>query len=395
MSPVGIRRAGAGHAARGRRAAVLALLVLLSGCRLLDPSPSRRERVSWRRTIATPPDNFSAWPGVPASDGHYAYVQTDTGVMALDPSNGAVVWAVGLWRSRDPLSHWIFDRNGTLLLADRKDAWALSAESGALRWRQSFGADSMHQLDIVGADDANVYIMQRYAPVVTAARQSDGTVVWQRSVIPDSGFSSIISGMGESGDTLYFGGARNRAVNGYPKTLVIVGVSAATGEPLMQFEKSTPNTASSNNLVVKDSLLILSDFLGSSVLAVNRFTGAKVWEYQGDGIYFGPDYAPVIVGDTAFVASNDRNVYAIDRRTGALYWKVRTRSSISSFALCGRFILTNNMAIGFVDRGTHKVEGYYVAPEGDEAGFTTSGFAVFGNRAVVTGSTSAYGLDCS
>ena len=128
---------------------------------------------------------------------------------------------------------------------------------------------------------------------------------------------------------------------------------------------------------------------------MNRFTSVKAWEFQGDAVYFGPDYAPVIVGDTAFVASNDRNVYAINRHTGALFWKVRTRSSISSFALCGRFILTNNMAIGFVDRATHKVAGYYVAPGGDEPGFTTSGFAVFGNRAVVTGATSAYGLDCS
>ena len=245
-----------------------------------------------------------------------------------------------------------------------------------------------------GSDDYAVYVTQLFEPVVTAARQADGSAIWQRSVIPDSGYSSVVIGMGHSGDTVYFGGARNRASNGYPKTAVIVGVSAADGAPRMQFEKSTPNTGSSNNLVVKDSLLILSDFLGSSAFAVNRFASTKAWEYQGDAIYFGPDYAPMLLGDTAFVASNDRHVYAINRHTGALFRKVRTRSSISSFALCGRFILTNNMAIGFVDRGTHKVEGYYVAPEGDEAGFTTSGFAVFGTTAVVTGATSAYGLDC-
>lgn len=384
-----------GIVVRRLRATLLVLPILLGGCRLLDPSPSRRERVLWSRTIASAPDNFSAWPGIPGSDGRYAYIQTDTGVMALDPTNGAVVWSVGLWRARPPLSDWMLYRNGVLFLADRQDVLALSAESGAVRWRQSYGADSLHQLAMLGADESNVYVTQRFEPFVTAARQADGATVWQRSVIPDSGFSSVLIGMGQSGDTVYFSGARNRASNGYPKTSVIVGVSASSGAPLLQWEKTKPNTGASRNIVVEDSLLILSDFLGSSVLAVNRFTSARTWEYQGDAVYFGPNYAPVIAGDTAFVASNDRNVYAIDRHTGALYWKVRTRSSISSFALCGRFILTNNMAIGFVDRGTHKVEGYYVAPEGDEPGFTTSGFAVFGNRAVVTGSTSVYGLDCS
>jgi outer membrane protein assembly factor BamB len=369
-------------------------LLIASSCRLLDPSPAPRNRVLWSQNVRSPAGDFAAWHGVPGSDGRFAFVETDTGVIAIDPATGSVAWAVGLWHPRDPASAWILHRHGELLLADRDRVWALSAQSGAVRWSRNFGADSLHQLDLLGADDANVYVTQRFEPIVTAARQADGSVVWQRTVIPDSGFSSIISGMGESGDTLYIGGARNRAVNGYPKTLVIVGVSTAAGAPLMQFEKSTPNTASSNNLVVEDSLLILSDFLGSSAMAVNRFTATKAWEYQGDAVYFGPDYAPVIVGDTAFVASNDRYVYAIDRHTGALYWKVRTRSSISSFALCGRFILTNNMAIGFVDRGTRRVEGYYVAPNGDESGFTTSGFAVFGTTAVVTGATSVYGLDC-
>jgi outer membrane protein assembly factor BamB len=373
----------------------LSVALIGASCRRFEPAPAWRDRVLWRHPLAAPGGEESDWHGVPASDGRYAFIETDSGVMALDPADGRTVWANALWRARSPAADRIIHRDGTLFLADRAMVYALSAASGTLLWRQSFGADSLHQLTLLGGDDENVYVTQRFEPIITAARQRDGLVVWQRSVIPDSGFSSIVSGMARAGDTVYFGGARNRAANGYPKTLVIVGVAVATGSPVFQFEKTTPNTASSDDMVVQDSLIILGDFLQSSVLAINRFNRIKAWEFFGNPVYFGPDFGPVLVGDTAFIASNDLYVYAVNSRSGELFWRARTRASISRFALCGRFVIANNQAVALVDRGTHAVEGYYVSPTGDENDFPTSGFAVIGNRAVVTGWRSAFGIDCS
>ena len=55
-----------------------------------------------------------------------------------------------------------------------------------------------------------------------------------------------------------------------------------------------------------------------------------IWTFPTEDITFS---APAIAGDTVYVGSYDKNLYAIDYQTGRQLWQFRAESGVSSPAI--------------------------------------------------------------
>ena len=69
--------------------------------------------------------------------------------------------------------------------------------------------------------------------------------------------------------------------------------------------------------------LILYTSPSHGVLAVDRWTGQKVWQYAGA---FGGEVGVSVAGDMVFYPATDGNIYALQLSTGKLIWSFPTRS---------------------------------------------------------------------
>jgi outer membrane protein assembly factor BamB len=129
---------------------------------------------------------------------------------------------------------------------------------------------------------------------------------------------------------------------------------------------------------------------------VDRFSGKEVWRIDAAPGGNGPQDPAVVVGDTAFVASNDTHVYALDPRNGHIYW--RSEKEAGNFASgipCGDFVLANAQGVMVFERAT----GTYLGrlPTNSYIGttwFPTSHFATDGKRAYITGILWAWAFEC-
>lgn len=380
------------RASRAPAAAVLALL--LAGCNLFGPKASDATRVLWRRDLV-PGQEAASWQGTPATDGRNVFVETDSGVAALDPRSGRVLWSRGLWPSRAPISRNLVYASGTVYVALHGSVFALAAADGTTRWTADLSSIApLGGADWLAADDRSLYLVLYDHPVVVSLAASDGRTQWTVPVVADSGFGGIASGVTAAGDTVYLAGSRWLAVNGWRQRAVVVGVERATGRELLRYEQADSSSGAGFGVSVAGSTLLFSDLLSGSVVAVDRFAGRQLWRSFGDPRGFGPSRPPAVLGDTAFVGSNDRYVYALELSTGRTLWRALTGASISHFALCGRYLVANNQSVVFVDRATHRVVAHELGAESRQPGFPTSGFAVAADAAVVTGSAAVWGIDC-
>jgi outer membrane protein assembly factor BamB len=68
-------------------------------------------------------------------------------------------------------------------------------------------------------------------------------------------------------------------------------------------------------------------------VAINIRNGSKIWSFKTGGQVIS---SPAVAGNTAFIGSNDGNVYAVDAVSGKKIWAVSTGGEVgSSPALAG------------------------------------------------------------
>ena len=73
-------------------------------------------------------------------------------------------------------------------------------------------------------------------------------------------------------------------------------------------------------------------YVGSSdrnLYAVDARTGTKIWIFPTGGSVFS---SPTVTDGLVYVGSGDGNMYALNARTGATIWKCPTGGSIESLA---------------------------------------------------------------
>jgi outer membrane protein assembly factor BamB len=364
---------------------LVALVTLGTSCDPLVGSRNATTVPTWRTELGAPPKNTA---GTPVSDGERLYVLLD-GITAFDVGTGAELWnnpAPG-FQSR-PKN--LLVRNGRVFGAGRA-AVALDAGSGREVWRFPLPVpdSAAAGLGRTAVDDATFYVGTDTHEVF-ALDQATGALRWSVDIGPDWVHRGFVTGITVSGDTLFVSARQYNAQNGYISTGWIIGLDRATGRRVWSFRNGdgTDWRTVASGVSVAGSLLLASDHLSGAVFAVDRATGKEVWRRIGPADKFGALTSPVVVGSTAYYASIDTYVYAVDVSTGAVRWKTHNPGSNLSFTVCGNRVFANYMTLAILDRTSGQVQwrsrGREIFKE----------FAVEGDRAFAVSDHAVYAFRC-
>lgn len=372
---------------RGRASLALVIMAVVFGTSC-DTIVGSRDSVKpiWRIPLGPEDENTET---TPATDGQRLYV-IGVQVFALDARNGTRLWtyrpAGETVRPRN-----IVARNGRLFFAG-KIAFAVDAATGTEIWRSPLPlpvgvfASTGHN-----AVDESTYYVGTNTHRVFALDQATGAMRWSADIGPDWKYTGIVNGITVSGDTVYVSAQQYNAENGHVSTGWIFGLDRATGRTIWSYRNGSGSDwrTVSAQVNVAGRLLLASDLLSGSVFAVDRFTGTEVWRRSGALDRFGPIASPVPVDGTAYYASADTYVYAVDVATGAERWKRQNPSGNLSFAVCGGRVFTNAFRLAILDSGTGRV----LYRSNDEEIF--SEFAVTEGRAFALSNRAVYAYNCS
>ncbi|HYW09269.1 MAG TPA: PQQ-binding-like beta-propeller repeat protein [Longimicrobium sp.] len=364
-------------------AALLACILSgTGGCQESVGSAGGNDLLLWRAPLEARDQGSIS---VPAMDGARVYA-IGGGLVALDARNGSVSWRARLTKYA-PIS--VAFRGGRVFAVEEL-AYAFDAATGRELWR--FTPDSDGALGESTADDGAFYFGTG-SHRVYALDAADGRPLWSTDVGPDWEHTGIVLGVTVSGDTLYAAVRQYNAANGFISTGWIFALDRGTGRVLWSYRNGEGKDlrSVSSAPTVAGRLLLASDLHGNSFFAVDRVTGKEVWRVNGVPGYVGPREAPVAVGETAYVSSSDRHVYAVEVQTGRIVWKRKLPGSSNGFAVCGDRIFAAWLGLSILDRNTGRVL-YESEPE--SADYPTSGFAVHEDRVFVLGNRAAYAYRC-
>lgn len=139
--------------------------------------------------------------------------------------------------------------------------------------------------------------------------------------------------------------------------------------------------------------LVVTSGLAHGVLARSRQTGATRWRVAGAERYVAMTSSPLVLGDTVVIGDGPI-LYAVRLADGGPLYSTELRSSIRFVAACAGKLLVSRQALDVVDARTHRLLGTWLHDEYGGDGFATSGFAVSGDRAVVSTSRKVVGIRC-
>ena len=273
--------------------------------------------------------------GPVAADGRL-YVIADSGApMALDPATGTTLWT-GAGRYANPSE---LASDGTMLYFGTGDGLlvAIDASTGAERWtlKPSASTTAVHSPAVA---NGRIYVGTVGGGYV-AIDAATHTVIWTGDTASDS------TGTAAVGDGLAFIGTAVDEPNGHLRAF-----DAQTGHlrwtadlPLLQFPTITNETAYS---ATQEGL----------VAALDLVTGKARWTVQ----LHGKVRPMAVAGSTLYLAADaEEKVYAFDTVTGGKLW---------SFALDGGDDCCIAVAHGSVFVGTMSGSVYAIAGDGAQIG---------------------------
>ncbi|HEX8395648.1 MAG TPA: PQQ-binding-like beta-propeller repeat protein [Longimicrobium sp.] len=140
----------------------------------------------------------------------------------------------------------------------------------------------------------------------------------------------------------------------------------------------------------------MNDLNGSTMIGVDRFTGAEVWRRVTSSEYLGAWDTFKMVDGVAYVASNDTFLYAVDPETGRIIWQTPLKASASSSAVCGDKVFAGAFGLHMANRSDGKVVAtLFLDAQGSvTGGYVKSRLHAQGNRIYFVGSDAVYAVKC-
>ena len=252
--------------------------------------------VRWNRDL-----HLQEIPSTPAVAYGRVYVLTMDGLFALDETSGAVLWSNASIRGLS--SPAVF--NGTLLLG---------------------GSDGrLHSIDA-----------------------SDGTELWNVTLLAEPQFSGVTSSPKLLFDTAYIGTFNETGGAGE-----VLSLWATNGT--IRWRQAAPGSISFSSPAVVDGALyvgVIGRYNTSTlvtydppygVLALDATTGAQRW-FHPTGASVAA--SPLVHGSQVLAPSKDGAVYALNTTTGAVVWQASVAAGVSSPALVGSTVVVAGGAFG-------------------------------------------------
>ena len=194
---------------------------------------------------------------------------------------------------------------------------ALSAETGEVRWSQRLG--SISSRPVIGPDRLFVGTNDGELLAVSLDR---GEVLWRYATR-----GPILATPRLVGDTVVF---TNEADQVY-------AIDARSGEFRWQYKGETPEeyTLRGHAGATVDGELVFTGFGSGTLVALRLGNGSVAWLTQlkgEDDRFVDVDATPVVVGDTLYVTSSSGGVWALDKTTGLVRWRMPLEGPTASSA---------------------------------------------------------------
>jgi len=247
-------------------------------------------------------------------DGRLYFIDNDGVYVALDASNGRVLWRKQL-ASLNASSPAYF--KGVLYSVSLSPAQALAvrARDGKVLWRKPLAARSESSPLVLSG---RMYIGNE-AGQFLALDIDDGSTVWETTL-----GGSVKAGPALAGGTLYVGdyGGKMNAVRARDGRLLWQTSDLGTGIGGSGRFYSTPAVAFGR---------VYAGNADNRVYSFDAETGEIAWSFStGDYVYSGVAAADTKgTGPTVYFGSHDRNVYAVDAKTGNEKWSESAGGQIS------------------------------------------------------------------
>jgi outer membrane protein assembly factor BamB len=279
-------------------------------------------RVLWRRDLGAEASSAALGYGggrlVVARESYYD-PGDPSAVLALDPSDGRVVWEYGtlLFDALPPVVE-----GGSIYVkgVPQDGVTALRLADGAFLWRTLTDSGDAGALAVAGD---SVWASQSSCPDVHRFRASDGVELWHHENGCHGGGGSTVS--------LYGGRLYVLESDHYPPG----DVYDAVGGALLGTVRADISPAFSGDLAVFPNTrrpLSDTDQYGHKLVARNLSTGRVRWRFRGDGYL---DSAPLIASGVLFVGSGSGRVYGVSLRSGRAVWRGSAGAPVPAPSISG------------------------------------------------------------
>lgn len=234
-------------------------------------------------------------------------------VVALDASNGEVIWSVGL---PGYYENCLAYADNTLYLAaytkwssaGTNSLLALDSQDGQIIWANNHvegywdSSPTIYEgLLYIGGDDGKIH----------AFDTSDGSLVWEMKIHPQSEFAGVEPTASVNGDALFTG----CSFYGVYELGAVSSYGTDTGNLLWSLQDEIELHGS---IGLSSEYAYLGGHRADTIYALNQETGDIVWEYafQG-GAQVGIQSTPSITDGVMYIAATNGNLYAFG--TGLKY----------------------------------------------------------------------------
>lgn len=222
--------------------------------------------------------------------------------------------------------------------------FALRATNGAVRWRKQIGA--VVSTPVVSA---GVLLIGTADGTLLALDAQTGDEKWRYQ-----SRGPIEQSPAPAGDVVVFSNEADQ----------VVAVDALTGKFKWQYKGETPEeyTLRGHAGVAVDNDLLYTGFSNGTLVALRKDTGTVAWStsLKGDADRFmDVDATPIVIGDRVIASSSSGGVYAMDKLTGLVRWRVpfydvsqpSSTGNVGGLATDGKVIYTS-----VADLGTYAID---------------------------------------
>jgi len=275
----------------------------------LGPQP----RLAWRASAGAGSDSTNRLLSRPVvADGRVYTMDVDATVSAVDAGTGGRLWHAALKPEEeggDSVGGGIAFEGGRLYAATAfGEVVALEAGSGQVLWRHRIPGPARGAPAISAG---RVFVMTRDNRTLALATD-DGAELWSHTgIMETAGILGVVSPAVDGGMVII------PYSSGELFALQVETGQVAWVESLASAKRSAQIHTLSDiqGLPVIDGPLVIAVGHGGRMIAVDRRAGGRVWEQQIGGVD-----TPWVAGDSLFVLTNENQVTAIARQSGAVRW---------------------------------------------------------------------------
>jgi outer membrane protein assembly factor BamB len=187
---------------------------------------------------------------------------------------------------------------------------------------------------------------------LTALQKNNGSVIWQRDIENDAVSSSGLScGASSAASVIYADPVVSDGVV-YVATYSgkIYAYNTSSGNLLWKYPSEGYVQGIIGGLIINNGVMYFAA-VGGMVIALNIDTQAVIWQYDTEDTLWA---SPCLDGNTLYVASYDKKLFALDIDNGNLKWQepFKTNGPIVTTPVCDNGVVY----IGSLDRGIYAVD---------------------------------------